>query len=175
EDELVGRCLAALPDQPIDPALAMAICMRAYSPKGIAEVSRALRLSNRLLSAVVWLVGSLPAARAASSLELADLKTLMAHAECNSLLELLRADSIATGSGINRYDCLVKRAAGVANADITPPPFITGADLADCGIPPGPRVGRLLGAAYRAQLNERITSREQALEYVRDLITSGTG
>jgi tRNA nucleotidyltransferase/poly(A) polymerase len=49
-----------------------------------------------------------------------------------------------------------------------PPPLLTGVDLVRVvGIPPGPRIGQLLAEIRAAQLEERITSREEALRIAR--------
>lgn len=47
---------------------------------------------------------------------------------------------------------------------LDPPPLITGDDLARLGIPSGPAYRRILTAVRDAQLEQRIVSREQALE-----------
>lgn len=48
-----------------------------------------------------------------------------------------------------------------------PAPLITGATLAAMGIPPGPAYQKILNAAYDAQLEDRVTTVEEAKETVR--------
>ena len=53
-------------------------------------------------------------------------------------------------------------------------PLLRGDELAaDLGIPPGPRVGELLGELAEGQYAGELTTREQALAYVRTRTTSG--
>ncbi len=52
---------------------------------------------------------------------------------------------------------------------LNPVPLLSGDDLAKAGIPPGPRYRTLLELIYDAQLESRITTREQGLELARSL------
>jgi len=53
--------------------------------------------------------------------------------------------------------------------DFTPPPLITGDDLTAAGFTPGPIFKRILDSVYDAQLEGRITTKDQALAMARDL------
>ncbi|CAA9419503.1 MAG: CCA tRNA nucleotidyltransferase [uncultured Phycisphaerae bacterium] len=51
----------------------------------------------------------------------------------------------------------------LAEGDYAPPPLITGDDLTASGLRPGPVFKRVLDAVYDAQLEGRLTSREEAM------------
>lgn len=51
--------------------------------------------------------------------------------------------------------------------EVAPTPFITGDDLLTLGIQQGPKYRKILDAVYDAQLEGRITSKEAAIEVVR--------
>lgn len=51
--------------------------------------------------------------------------------------------------------------------DRSPERLVRGRDLIDAGFSPGPRFGELLEAAFDAQLEGRLASREEAIEFVR--------
>jgi hypothetical protein len=53
--------------------------------------------------------------------------------------------------------------------DLNPPPLLTGDDLKEHGVPPGPVYKRLLDAVREAQLDGTITTKEQALGLVDQL------
>ncbi|MFT3880004.1 MAG: hypothetical protein QM703_10135 [Gemmatales bacterium] len=53
--------------------------------------------------------------------------------------------------------------------DLQPPVLVTGQDVAQLGIKPGPRFKELLDAVRTEQLNEAITNRDQALELLKRL------
>ena len=52
---------------------------------------------------------------------------------------------------------------------IRPVPLVTGDDLVAAGLTPGPAFKRLLDRVYDAQLEDRLGSREEAMELARDL------
>ena len=169
EDTVIRRRLEALPPYPIDAAVALASVLVSRTRDETAKICRALRLSNRQTKAVLWLVGSLPAACDEGSLELADLKRLMAEDHWPDLLELLRAGLTATGDDLGPYERLTARAAAVPKGKVAPPPLLDGGDLHAMGVPQGPRFGEILEAVYRAQLNEVIATREDAISLARDM------
>ena len=50
--------------------------------------------------------------------------------------------------------------------EIRPAPLITGVDLIAAGYRPGPRFGEILAAVEDAQLEHRLLTRAEALEWV---------
>jgi poly(A) polymerase len=52
---------------------------------------------------------------------------------------------------------------------LNPPPLVTGEDLKQLGLPPGPTYRELLEAVRDAQLDERLLTRDEALAFIRDL------
>jgi len=55
-------------------------------------------------------------------------------------------------------------------AELEPPTVIDGNDLRALGIPQGPLYKRLLDAVREAQLDGAVTTKEQAIELVKQLI-----
>ena len=165
-DALAGARLAALPSRPIPLPLATAAALADVSAQRVRAVSNGLRWSNSLLDAVGWLVAALPRARTPASLELADVKDLRAHAQWPNLLELLAADLQARGQTSPAYDELCARAGAIPADRVHPPPLLGGHDVMDMGVPAGPRLGEVLRGLYRAQLNEELTTVEEARAWV---------
>jgi len=170
DDAAVQARLTALPSHPVDASLALAATLCSFAPDAAQGVCHALRLSNQATRTVTWLVRSLPAVRAEASLELADLKLLMAEQAWPGLLELLRADLAAVGASLEAYERIRVRTAAIPTAKIAPPPLLSGHDLCDMGVSPGPRFGQILDTVYREQLNERIRARDAALDRARELM-----
>ena len=52
-------------------------------------------------------------------------------------------------------------------ADSAPKPLVMGRDLLELGMKPGPELGRVLKAAYEAQLDGKFSTREEGIEFVR--------
>lgn len=63
--------------------------------------------------------------------------------------------------------CLAKLQEFNTRATLNPPPLIQGKDIIAMGFPPGPRIRQALDLVRRAQLNENISSREEAEHLVR--------
>ena len=57
-----------------------------------------------------------------------------------------------------------------SEVDLNPPPLLTGHDLTRMDLTPGPRLKQLLDAVREAQLDGTITTKEQALQLVDQLL-----
>ena len=62
---------------------------------------------------------------------------------------------------------LLSRSESLQYSRSAPKRILRGQDLIDLGVRPGPAMGKILAAAYEAQLDGEITDRESALEWVR--------
>ena len=54
--------------------------------------------------------------------------------------------------------------------DLNPPPLITGQDLIDLGLKPGPKFKEVLESVRDEQLDGKVTTKEEAIEFARRLI-----
>jgi poly(A) polymerase len=81
--------------------------------------------------------------------------------------------ALAVLAGVRPGDAAaIRRDVGALQATpsgLAPRPLITGDDLLSLGMTPGPRFGVILERVYEAQLEERVATREQALELARTL------
>lgn len=168
--DVVVRRLAALGESSVPSYLGLAAIMVDEASGDLVHHAKALRMSNREVTAMVQLVRALPEARHPQRLEPADLKRLMADDVWPSPLRLLRADLLASNADLAAYNEMMKRASDIPPDAVAPPPFVTGDDLQALGLRPGPNMGGILNELYRAQLNDRITTREIALEFAQILI-----
>lgn len=156
----LGRasCLAALVCLLYDPE------QKTNRARGIC---RRLKLSNNYIRQTDWLevtVKHLLAEHSAGrEISLADLKRMMASGVFEELLVLYK--SVAPQRAYRR----LKRSSGEIDPEmVSPEPLITGADLLDMGVRPGPRLGGCLAAAYETQLNELIKTKAQARKFAAD-------
>ena len=97
-------------------------------------------------------------------------KRLLANEDWPRLLAIWQAHEQMETSAQAFTQRIAARAAAIASDQITPPPFVTGEDLKSMGLTEGPKLGRLLEELYRAQQDERVTTREEAFELARTLI-----
>ncbi len=162
--------LAALPAESIEATLALAATLREYTQDEINLITADFKLSNKLSEGTSWLVSSLTQVIANSEMELADLKSLMVHGEWFNLLKLLDAEATLHSPLIATSDRIRKRADEIAPDQIAPPPFVTGYDLGELGLKPSPRLGEILKSIYRAQLNEQLLDKNQAIQMAKSLV-----
>jgi len=162
KDEKIGRRLAELPSGTVSASLALSVALCDETPDSAVAIGRELRLSNRLNDDVRWFIRSLPSAARATELELAEVKELMAHSEWENLLELLRVVEITSTTKGAAFTAIQDRARAIPHDEISPAPFLCGEDALAMGVPPGPRIGEILSAVYRAQRNLEIRTRDEA-------------
>jgi poly(A) polymerase len=129
-----------------------------------------LKLANAERDRICWLVEKCRYLDDAPAMRKSDLKMILIHPGIHDLFLLHRAIAKADGQSTAHVDFCEQRlrewsAAGTLN----PPPHITGDDLIRMGLRPGKEFRMLLEAVRRAQLEEEINTREQALELVQRL------
>jgi hypothetical protein len=103
-------------------------------------------------------------------METADFKKLMSGPAWPELLWLLRAHLIAAKEPLDAYDHAELRASAITPSRAAPPPLVTGNDLVEAGMTPGPEMGSVLRRLYREQLNEVLTTRDAALARAREML-----
>jgi poly(A) polymerase len=145
----------------------------AAGPHGAARaaelVAERLRLSNAEKDRIVWLIAHQRSLCHAQTLRLSLLKPLLAHESIRDLLVLHRADALSRGESDEQVIFCEEKLIQWAQ-DLNPRPLLTGEDLIGVGLKPGPRFKSLLEAVREAQLEEQISTREEAEELVRRLL-----
>jgi poly(A) polymerase len=131
------------------------------------EICRRLRFSNDQLEQIVLLVGSHMRFMAVQRMRLSTLKRLLALSRFDEHLELHRLDCISSHGKLDNYEFLRQKLEEFSAEEIAPEPLVTGRDLIEMGYKPGPIFKRILDAVREEQLENRLTSREEGLEWVR--------
>jgi poly(A) polymerase len=90
-------------------------------------------------------------------------------------LELHRLDCLSSHRYLDNYDFVRRRREEFGTEQIRPPRLVTGRDLIALGIAPGPEMGRILEWLEDAQLEGRLTTREQGLDLARQMWTESRG
>ncbi len=133
------------------------------------EITRRLKLSSDELTAIAWLVGHLDCWNDAEQQTDAQLKRVLAHPLARDLRSLIRAVRTAACLPLAPIQFVDDFETRHTPEQINPPELITGRDLIDLGLSPGPRFKQLLDTVRDAQLNGEIGTREEALELIRTL------
>ena len=161
--------LASLPED-ADFMLAMAVALRRFEPNTAAHICRRLRCSTAFARGVAWLLENLPRVVDVDSLELADVKLLIADVRFQRLTHLLYAECRCRLNSVLAHETLLARAAEIPPERIAPPPRVGGDDLRAMRVPEGAVYREVLDAVYRAQLNESLGDRDAALRMARRLL-----
>jgi poly(A) polymerase len=169
----VLRVLGRLPEPSFALALAALLCNLGA---GVAdEIGRRLKLSNDERVRTRWLVEKYQYLREARQLRTSQLKVLLAHPGIGELLALHRADAQASGRGTEHVEYCESLLGEWGPAELNPPPLLTGHDLTELGLEPGPRFKRFLETVREAQLDGTIEARPQALELIARLRAQDAG
>jgi tRNA nucleotidyltransferase (CCA-adding enzyme) len=94
------------------------------------------------------------------------IRRLARKCEADLLYRVAKADCLGRRPG--RFEAVAmewfqQRVQALDVAVRPPEPLLKGRDLLALGIPPGPRIGRILAAVYELQLDGAVTTPEQAL------------
>jgi poly(A) polymerase len=87
-------------------------------------------------------------------------------------LELHRVDCLSSHGGLDNYDFAQDRLLEFSAEEISPPPLVRGGDVMALGVAPGPRIRQLLHAVEEAQLDGSLKTRDEALEFLRQISAS---
>lgn len=99
----------------------------------------------------------------------AKLKRFMSEPTFPQEMELHRVDCASSNGFTDNYDFLNTKAEEFAHEPLIPPPLVTGKDLIARGLQPGPRFKDILDEIQTEQLENRLTTREEALAYLDSL------
>lgn len=147
-----------------------------HSPEAAAkmagELGRRLRFSNRELEHLSWLLAHCRVLHEAPQWTLAKLKRLFADPRIGDLIRLHRVAVECSDGDLAAVEFCEQYLARTPPEEINPPPLITGDDLIRLGLYPGARFKELLELARDEQLDGRVSSRDAALDFVRNRIGS---
>jgi poly(A) polymerase len=135
---------------------------------------RSLRLSNSERERINWLVAYHQYLGEAKRLREAKLKRVLAQPGIEELLELHRADALASTGETEQVDYCWYYLKNQPAGPINPPPLLTGHDLVRHGLTPGADFAKILEHVREDQLERRIFSKRDALDRVDQYAATGT-
>jgi poly(A) polymerase len=131
------------------------------------EIMRRLRFSGHEIEATVEMVRQHMVFKDVPNMRVAKLKRFMARPTFADELELHRVDCEGSHRMLDNYEFLLRKREEFANEPIIPPPLVRGDDLIALGLKPGPRLGEILEAVETQQLEGKLRTREEALDWVK--------
>ena len=133
-------------------------------------ILRRLRFSNEEIAKIVLCVREHMRFQFVKEMRPAKLKRILARDTFPIELELHRIDCAASHRNLENYEFLKVKAAEMPPEVVKPAPLLTGHDLLALGLRPGPTVGQILREIEELQLEERLRSREEALEFAKSRV-----
>lgn len=129
-----------------------------------------LRFSNDQIRHVEALVDNHMRFKDVPNMKDSTLKRFMRLPRFGEHLELHRLDCTSSHGMLDNYELARERFQQMGEEQIRPARLITGNDLIELGLEPGPAFSRILQVVEDAQLEGRIATREQAIELARTLL-----
>ncbi|MFA6111823.1 MAG: CCA tRNA nucleotidyltransferase [Candidatus Latescibacterota bacterium] len=129
-------------------------------------ICRRLRMANQDTQRIRDLVAQHMRLRHVREMRPGKLKRLLREPWFPELLELHRADCLASHGQLDLYDFCCRQLADAGVQGLRPVRLLTGDDLIALGWEAGPKLGRALEALEDEQLEGRISTREEAERFV---------
>ncbi len=136
------------------------------------DIARRLRFSNEETAQIVALVENHMRFGDVEKMKASTLKRFFRLTAFPEHLALHRMDCMASHGGLELYEYAKQRFEATPVEEVRPELLITGRDLIDAGYRPGPRFKELLAQAEDAQLEGRISTKEEGLALIRSLAIS---
>lgn len=132
------------------------------------EILQRLKRSRAVRDRVAYLVRSHLRHTQAPKMRLSTLKRFLGKEGIDELLELARIDALSSNGDLQYYDFCTRKLAELKTEEIHPEPLLRGRDLIALGFSPGPLFHDILQQVEEAQLGGELSSREEALDWVRN-------
>jgi poly(A) polymerase len=131
------------------------------------DILSRLRFSNDEIRQVTALVANHMRFKDVPQMRESTLKRFLRLENFPEHLELHRVDCLSSHGRLENYELVKQKMQELPAEQLKPPPLITGTDLIAAGYVPGPAFNRILSAVEDAQLESRVRTPEEAIEFVR--------
>jgi len=132
------------------------------------EILHQLRFSNHDCQQILALIANHMRFADVQRMKESTLKKFIRMPAFEEHLELHRMDCLSSHGDLTSYDFTREKMASLPPEAVRPLPLITGADLIAAGYRPGPIFKEILGSVEDGQLEGRLTSKEEAMQFVRE-------
>jgi len=134
------------------------------------KILQRLRFSNEIIDGVKACIANHMAFKDVPHMRVSTLKKFMARPHFDTELELHRIDCTCSHGLLDIHALLLEKLASYSREEIKPKPLVNGNDLQKLGLPPGKKLGALLGRLYDEQLEGKLAGYEEALARARELV-----
>ena len=127
-----------------------------------------LKYSNHTIDEVCAMVANHMNFMNVQHMRTAKVKRFMARPTYGDEMELHRVDCASSNGFTDNYEFLRAKEQQFAAEPLIPPQLITGKDLIELGLSPGPQFTEILNTIQTEQLEGRLTNKEEAIDYLRN-------
>jgi poly(A) polymerase len=131
------------------------------------EIAQRLKFSGEETERLAALVAQHLRFKDVFEMRTATLKRFVRQPHFDEHMELHRMDCLASHRKLDSYEFVRRFVAETPAEAVRPARLVTGDDLKLLGLPPGPEYRRLLEAVEEAQLEGRLTTKDEALQFIR--------
>ncbi len=131
------------------------------------QLGRELRFSNDELAQVSALVANHMKFSEVTRMRESTLKRFIRQPRFEEHMALHKMDCLSSHGNLDLYEFVKEKMEQTPVAEIRPAPLITGDELISAGYKPGPRFKEILSAVEDGQLEGRLRSKEEALQFVK--------
>lgn len=135
------------------------------------EICSRYRFSNTEIEQTVSLVANHMRFKDVPQMRESTLKRFVRLPQFDEHLELHRIDCLSSHGNLDNWEFVREFIQRTPPEQVRPPRLVTGDDLRDMGFVPGPEFKTVLGAVEDAQLEGRVTTKEEALELAKGLFS----
>ena len=138
------------------------------------DILRRLKFANSVIEPTVVAIANHMMFKDVQKMRVSKIKRFIARPTFEDEMELHRVDCMSSNGLKDNYDFLRAKQDefGKEEKPLIPEPLVTGRDLIEMGLKPGPRFAELLTAIQNQQLEGTITSREDALRWLKANVLS---
>jgi len=127
---------------------------------------RRFHAANALIEDVGACIGNHMNFMHVQQMRLGTLKKFLSRSTISEEMELHRIDCMASHGNCENVHFLKEKLVVIKQEALKPEPLLKGRDILELGFKPGPVIGEILGDLYERQLEEEISTREEARAFV---------
>jgi poly(A) polymerase len=132
-----------------------------------ASLLRRLKAPSALVESVGEVIANHMNFINVQKMRLSTLKKFLSRPTLADELEVHRVDCLSSHGDISNYTFIRQKQAELPVEEIKPTALISGKDLIELGYVPGPLFGKILGETYDLQLENKVGTKEEAIEWVK--------
>ena len=137
------------------------------------EILERLRFPRKQIEEIATVVQHHMQFKDAQQMRKSTLRRMMLRETFHLEMQLHRLDCLGSNGRLDAYHFLIAQAEEFAKQPAIRPPLLTGADLISLGMNPGKAMGALLNELREKQLQDELTTPEQARDWVRERFSAG--